>query len=360
MILILVFLLQLPASFFAFRKQQHRWTCGPAQLWLKAHKDIWSSDLSLLRKLELTIMYFGVRKCATHFVALAFFCTLVPLSIITPEVNIPAWALIHLPVIVTLSTAAFTPKGWVYSILYVLFENAMGMVKLWAVITALLDLKRAQEWVVTTKLGSSDKRPGTAALIPSCKIYGGELLFGLCLTSLATVGLMQMTHLGLSSYFFIQGLVFVAFGFNMVDVGGILGGRIDKEIVRLDGYRSLLQSHDDRRVARQTTVPVISLGKLSTVDELQSAETCPPELRDPTRRKPSLHRSISPSHSSASSDETLPSVSSSVLSESMSVIPPDNKSPSSKLANIYIEGSQALPRKGYRNQDLTMVNVEIV
>lgn len=351
---------ELPASFFAFRKQQHRWTCGPAQLWLKAHKDIWSSDLSLMRKLELTIMYFGVRKCATHFVALAFFCTLVPLSIITPEVNIPTWALIHLPVIVTLSTAAFTPKGWVYSILYVLFENAMGMVKLWAVITALLDLKRAQEWVVTTKLGSSDKRPGTAALIPSCKIYGGELLFGLCLTSLATVGLMQMTHLGLSSYFLIQGLVFVAFGFNMVDVGGILGGRIDKEIVRLDGYRSLLQSHDDRRVARQTTVPVISLGKLSTVDELQSAETCPSELRDPTRRKPSLHRSISPSHSSASSDETLPSVSSSVLSESMSVIPPDNKSPSSKLANIYIEGSQALPRKGYRNQDLTMVNVEIV
>ena len=26
-------------------------------------------------------------------------------------------------------------QGWVYSILYVLFENAMGTVKLWAVIT---------------------------------------------------------------------------------------------------------------------------------------------------------------------------------------------------------------------------------
>ena len=52
-------------------------------------------------------------------------------------------------------------QGWLHSILYVLFENAMGVVKLWAVIAGILDLKQAQEWVVTTKLGASDKRPGT-------------------------------------------------------------------------------------------------------------------------------------------------------------------------------------------------------
>ena len=40
----------------------------------------------------------------------------------------------HLPVVVTVTTAAFTPRGWIHSILYVLFENAMGVVKLWAVI----------------------------------------------------------------------------------------------------------------------------------------------------------------------------------------------------------------------------------
>lgn len=49
--------------------------------------------------------------------------------------SIPTWALVHLPVAVTLSTAWFTRRGWVYSILYVLSENAMGTVKLWAVIT---------------------------------------------------------------------------------------------------------------------------------------------------------------------------------------------------------------------------------
>lgn len=36
---------QLPASFFAYRKQQHRWTCGPIQLWSKAGADIWRSQV---------------------------------------------------------------------------------------------------------------------------------------------------------------------------------------------------------------------------------------------------------------------------------------------------------------------------
>ena len=50
------------------------------------------------------------------------------------QVSIPLWALVHLPVIVTVTTAIFTPQGWLHCILYVLFENAMGIVKLGAVI----------------------------------------------------------------------------------------------------------------------------------------------------------------------------------------------------------------------------------
>eukprot|EP00889_Picochlorum_renovo_P002868 jgi/Picre1/29898/NNA_005279.t1 len=326
---------ELPASFFAFRKQQHRWTCGPAQLWLKAHKDIWSSDLSIFRKLELTIMYFGARKCATHFVALGFFCTLVPLSILTPEVTIPTWVLVHLPILVTLTTAAFTPKGWAYSILYVLFENAMGMVKLWAVITALLDLKRAQEWVVTTKLGSSDKRPGTTMMIPSCRIYGGELLFGIMLMSVGTLGLMQMAHWGLSSYMVVQGFVFMAFGFNMVDVGGILGGRMDREVISFGQQKAVTYARAGEHgvMQRQTTVPVIRLNRRDTIEPVES---CPPEFALLEQSRPS-----SPSHSSASSVETLPSTSSTVLSESMSVIQIDaNSSPTSKLSS-YLFKDQA-------------------
>ena len=78
---------QLPASFFAFRKQQHRWTCGPVQLWRRCSGDIWNSSLPLMAKLELLVLYFGIRKFATHWVSLGFFCTLVPLSVFTPEVR---------------------------------------------------------------------------------------------------------------------------------------------------------------------------------------------------------------------------------------------------------------------------------
>jgi len=41
---------ELPASFFAYRKQQHRWTCGPVQLWRKTAYYIWHSSLPFHRK----------------------------------------------------------------------------------------------------------------------------------------------------------------------------------------------------------------------------------------------------------------------------------------------------------------------
>ena len=61
-------------------------------------------------------------------------CWEILLTNVTVQVSIPLWALVHLPVVVTITTAVFTPKGWLHCILYVLFENAMGIVKLGAVL----------------------------------------------------------------------------------------------------------------------------------------------------------------------------------------------------------------------------------
>ena len=63
---------QLPASVFAYRK---------------AAVDIWASSLPLHSKLDLILCYFGIRKVATHWVSMGFFCGLVPLSVFTPEVT---------------------------------------------------------------------------------------------------------------------------------------------------------------------------------------------------------------------------------------------------------------------------------
>jgi hypothetical protein len=46
-----------------------------------------AAQLPIVRKLELILLYFGVRKCSTHFVSMGFFCTLVPLTVFTPEVG---------------------------------------------------------------------------------------------------------------------------------------------------------------------------------------------------------------------------------------------------------------------------------
>jgi len=348
---------ELPASFFAFRKQQHRWTCGPVQLWTRAAADIWASSIPIPRKIELTFMYFGVRKVATHFVALGFFCTLVPLAVFTPEIRIPTWVLVHLPVAVTMSTAWFTPRGWVYSILYVLFENAMGMVKLWAVVTGILDLQRAQEWVVTTKLGSSDKRPGTtnASLAPSCKVYGGELIMGLFLITAGCFGLFSGRHIGMSSYLLIQGAVFFGFGFNMVNVGGLLGGRLDIGLIA-PGVASTktggTKRPSPREIRRRQTIPVIQLHSQDHVPLTAStlaAKSAPGALP----RLNSLHslsvldaeaqaRSSSQTQSAESSDTERSGVSTASSGSpnsppSLSVIKVEDRwpSPTSSLDNIY-------------------------
>jgi beta-mannan synthase len=350
---------ELPASFFAFRKQQHRWTCGPVQLWTRAAADIWASSIPLPRKIELTFMYFGVRKVATHFVALGFFCTLVPLAVFTPEIHIPTWVLVHLPVAVTMSTAWFTPRGWVYSILYVLFENAMGMVKLWAVVTGILDLQRAQEWVVTTKLGSSDKRPGTtgASLAPSCKIYGGELIMGLFLITAGSFGLFSGRHWGMSSYLLIQGAVFFGFGFNMVDVGGFLGGRLDIGLIATEltsTKTAATKRPSPREIRRRQTIPVIQLHSQDHVPLTAStlaAKSAPGALTHLNSLNSlsvldaaAQARSSSPTHSAKSNDTERSAVStdssgngSPKSTPSLSVIKLEERwqSPTSSLANIY-------------------------
>ena len=47
----------------------------------------------------------------------------------------------------------------------------------------MLDLKQAQEWVVTTKLGASDKRPGTeVCLLIVPRLSFDVTVYGICMS----------------------------------------------------------------------------------------------------------------------------------------------------------------------------------
>jgi len=215
---------ELPSSYFAYRKQQHRWTCGPVQLWRRTSAAIWASKLPFFHKLELNLLYFLLRKVSSHFMALGFFCFLVPLSVFTPEVSIPLWALVHLPVSVTLTTASFTRRGWLYCVVHVLFENAMSIVKMWAVVNGAFDLGRANEWIVTIKAGSSNENSSSLqAIYKSCRAYATETIMGAFIIAAAFYGVLWANRYSFSIFLTLQGLTFIAFGFNMVDAGALLG-----------------------------------------------------------------------------------------------------------------------------------------
>lgn len=115
--------------------------------------------------------------------------------------------------------------------------------------TGLLDLERAQEWIVTTKLGSHGK-PGVATSglwseARTVKLYGAELVMAFFIMTAALYGALTVNRVSFSIFLVLQGthhydapliapapdfagspswtgvrlagMAFLAFGVNMVD-----------------------------------------------------------------------------------------------------------------------------------------------
>jgi beta-mannan synthase len=221
---------EIPAQYDAFRKQQHRWSAGPMQLWRKAMSAVWTSDIGLARKLYLNVFFFGTRMFATHLVSFFFYCFLIPLCALCPEVNIPFWALVYAPVLVTLSTVAFTKHGWLFAVPYVLFENAMTIVKLNAMLSGLLELEGSHEWVVTAKLGKwvasrvekaknnrIIKRIAQKAKTRARPLHIKELFMAAFFLLCGVYGILVHALVGYSIFLLSQAVVFTLFGLNTVD-----------------------------------------------------------------------------------------------------------------------------------------------
>jgi beta-mannan synthase len=219
---------EIPAQYDAFRKQQHRWSAGPMALWRKAMTSIWEADIPFASKLYLNIFFFGTRMAATHLVSFFFYLLLIPLCATMPEVVVPFWALVYAPVLVTISTCTFTKNGLLYAIPYVLFENANTLVKLNAMISGLLGLEHANEWVVTTKLGKwvaqKVERAKTTRLArrlaPTLRakpFHFKELLMSVFFLFCAVWGVLRHRLFGYGVFLCLQSAVFAVFGFNVVD-----------------------------------------------------------------------------------------------------------------------------------------------
>ncbi|KAI3864315.1 hypothetical protein MKX03_004523 [Papaver bracteatum] len=147
---------ELPSTFKAFRFQQHRWSCGPANLFRKMAMEIIRNEtVNLWKKVHTIYSFFFVRKIVCHIVTFVFYCIVIPTSALVPEVYIPKWGLVYIPSIITLLNAIETPRSFYLVINWVVFENVMSMHRTKGTFIGLFEAGRVNEWVVTEKLGDA-------------------------------------------------------------------------------------------------------------------------------------------------------------------------------------------------------------
>ncbi|OVA04636.1 hypothetical protein BVC80_1711g23 [Macleaya cordata] len=160
---------ELPSTFKAFRYQQHRWSCGPANLFRKMAMEIIKNEkVNLWKKIHTIYSFFFVRKIVAHLVTYFFYCVVIPVSVLVPEVEIPKWGLFYIPTVITILNAVETPRSIHLVVFWVLFENVMAMHRTKGTFIGLLEAGRVNEWVVTEKLGdallkSKDSKPAIKA-----------------------------------------------------------------------------------------------------------------------------------------------------------------------------------------------------
>ncbi|XP_029129873.1 glucomannan 4-beta-mannosyltransferase 2 [Cajanus cajan] len=147
---------ELPSTLRAFRFQQHRWSCGPANLFRKMVMEIArNKNVNFWKKVYVIYSFFLVRKIVAHMVTFIFYCVVLPLTILVPEVHVPIWAAVYIPSIITTLNSVGTPRSIHLLFYWILFENVMSLHRTKATLIGLLEAGSANEWIVTEKLGDS-------------------------------------------------------------------------------------------------------------------------------------------------------------------------------------------------------------
>ncbi|KAG5042802.1 hypothetical protein AAZX31_03G078800 [Glycine max] len=150
-------LCELPETYEAYKKQQHRWHSGPMQLFRLCFLDILRSKVSWAKKVNLIFLFFLLRKLILPFYSFTLFCIILPLTMFLPEAELPAWVVCYIPGIMSLLSVLPAPRSFPFIVPYLLFENTMSVTKFNAMISGLLRFGSSYEWVVTKKLGRSSE-----------------------------------------------------------------------------------------------------------------------------------------------------------------------------------------------------------
>lgn len=214
---------ELPSTFKAFRFQQHRWSCGPANLFRKMLMEIIrSKNVKFWKKVYVIYSFFFVRKVIAHWVTFFFYCVVIPTTILIPEVKVPIWGAVYIPSVITILNSVGTPRSIHLLFYWILFENVMSLHRTKATFIGLLEAGRANEWVVTEKLGSSvsnnkanNKAPKRPRFKIGDRIHLLELGFAAFLFFCGCYDFMYGKH-NYFIYLFLQTISFTITGFGYV------------------------------------------------------------------------------------------------------------------------------------------------
>ncbi|CAL4961216.1 unnamed protein product [Urochloa decumbens] len=213
---------ELPESYEAYRKQQHRWHSGPMQLFRLCFVDIIKSKIGFWKKFNLIFLFFLLRKLILPFYSFTLFCIILPMTMFIPEAELPAWVVCYIPATMSLLNILPAPKS---------FPFILGS---------------AYEWVVTKKSGrssegdlvalvekqSKQQRVGSAPNLDSLtkessnikkdlrkkkhnRIYRKELALSFLLLTAAARSLLSVQ--GIHFYFLLfQGVSFLVVGLDLI------------------------------------------------------------------------------------------------------------------------------------------------
>ncbi|KAF2302831.1 hypothetical protein GH714_008591 [Hevea brasiliensis] len=156
-------LCEVPESFEAYRKQQHRWHSGPMQLFRLCLPAIITSKMAIWKKVNLILLFFLLRKLILPFYSFTLFCIILPLTMFVPEAELPMWVIYYVPVLMSFLNILPAPKSFPFIVPYLLFENTMSVTKFNAMVSGLCQLGSTYEWVVTKKAGRSSESDLLAA-----------------------------------------------------------------------------------------------------------------------------------------------------------------------------------------------------
>ncbi|CAL5387585.1 glucomannan 4-beta-mannosyltransferase 9-like isoform X1 [Camellia sinensis] len=192
---------ELPSTFKAYRFQQHRWSCGPANLFRKMVMEIiMNKRVTLWKKVHVIYSFFLVRKIVAHIVTFVFYCVVLPATVLVPEVVVPKWASVYIPSIITILNAVGTPRSLHLLVFWILFENVMSLHRTKATFIGLLEAGRVNEWVVTEKLGDALKTKAATKAPKRPRFRIGERI--------------HLLELGTGLFLFFCGCYDIAFGKN--------------------------------------------------------------------------------------------------------------------------------------------------